>query len=433
MEETLVTTQTEITTDEIIIHGDVKINEQDVVMKDTDDSTKNEVCHSEDSCGTHELSCIAEVSPEVSEEEKYICTYEVTLSEEKPPTMEPLTEGPPLTDGEIYSDFSPSDEEISCAPRLVQMLSKHAISKKLKCSEKSEQVEKFDYANKSRINCAAATSIIGRRGAMEDTYKIKRINDNLDFYGVFDGHGGWEVAVYIKDELVKQFENEKLLDYNDKDAVIKTIRKICLDVDRTIFGYREWWCGSTAIFAIRFKKSVYVVNIGDSRAVIFDDKNNVHLVTDLHKPDNLDEITRIKKRNVMVYNGRVNGMLAVARSFGDHSYEKYGDPLEGLKTHMYHGFDSVVSAEPTISVFEVPETSNTKYHMVLASDGLWDRCIIKKDNDETPYSYFKFDEIVDMVKTSRSPKEASRKIVDCAYNSGIGDNITVLIVNLPSF
>lgn len=68
-------------------------------------------------------------------------------------------------------------------------------------------------------------------------------------------------------------------------------------------------------------------NIGDSKAVLCDDKN-VKVMTQEHKPTNQEENERIKyefylkyyrKMGGIVMQDRVGGVLAVSRAFGDHA------------------------------------------------------------------------------------------------------------------
>jgi protein phosphatase PTC1 len=130
------------------------------------------------------------------------------------------------------------------------------------------------------------------------------------------------------------------------------IRNICLDIDHDIFESNEWKdVGSTAIFVLKFGSYIYVINIGDSRAVIFDSKNQLHLVTKFHKPTDEKEKQRIEAKGVTVWKGRVDGVIAVTRSFGDKGFDDLiknpnSEPDELTDQSIYYGFDSVISAEP---------------------------------------------------------------------------------------
>merc|ERR1719183_2163187 len=85
--------------------------------------------------------------------------------------------------------------------------------------------------------------------------------------------------------------------------------------------------GSTGIFALVDESMVVVGNVGDSRAIISSVSGNEEeglisrpLSTD-HKPTVPSERQRILKAKGLVSRGRVNGMLAVSRAFGDFTYK----------------------------------------------------------------------------------------------------------------
>ena len=291
----------------------------------------------------------------------------------------------------------------------------------LKFGITNNEARKYNYHDKSPFTYADAASIIGHRNQMEDTYCLAKISDGIDFYGVFDGHGGWKIASFLKSEFVKYFSDITNIDYKNKDEVRREIINICWDVGKDIFDFPDCLdVGSTAIFALKFGKHIYLGNIGDSTAVIFDNKGNINLKTQGHKPSDKNEANRVRKRGSEIYYDRVAGSLAVSRSFGDNSYNLDAD------LNTYKGFKTVVSHKPSIYVFEIPEVSdNIKYYMVLGSDGLWDYC----DFNNSSKSKFTFQQVIDTV-SSMTPEEASTELVSLAFNTGIYDNITAVVVNL---
>ncbi len=97
--------------------------------------------------------------------------------------------------------------------------------------------------------------------------------------------------------------------------------------------------GSTAISAWIDPKSktVWSASLGDSEvfAVVLDKEGatkTVASLNEMHNPNEAHEIARItslaasqdKKFETLVKNGRLNGMLAVSRAFGDHRFEEFG-------------------------------------------------------------------------------------------------------------
>jgi serine/threonine protein phosphatase PrpC len=96
-----------------------------------------------------------------------------------------------------------------------------------------------------------------------------------------------------------------------------------------------WDDGSTGVCVLIVDKTIYVANAGDSRAVLCSAGGRAVDMSVDHKPAREDEKARIEKLGGrIIYYGtwRVQGVLAVTRSFGDRK----------LKTY--------VSAEPEIKV-----------------------------------------------------------------------------------
>lgn len=72
---------------------------------------------------------------------------------------------------------------------------------------------------------------------------------------------------------------------------------------------------------------IFCANAGDSRSVMCEKGNAVDLSKD-HKPDNPGERSRIVKSGGEVIEGRVNGMLALSRAFGDFDYKPITPPKD---------------------------------------------------------------------------------------------------------
>jgi serine/threonine protein phosphatase PrpC len=95
------------------------------------------------------------------------------------------------------------------------------------------------------------------------------------------------------------------------------------------------------------------------------------LTTD-HKPYLPTEKTRIETAGGWVHNKRVNGVLAVSRSFGDIQYKAFDDVTPTIPRDEAGGIWSnkqQVISRPDVTEFEVDDDVE---FVVLASDGLWD-------------------------------------------------------------
>ncbi|VVA95088.1 unnamed protein product [Arabis nemorensis] len=199
------------------------------------------------------------------------------------------------------------------------------------------------------------------------------------FFGVYDGHGGYQVADYcrdrlhfalaeeierIKDELCKrntgegrQVQWEKVFTscFLTVDGEIggKISRAVVGSSDKVLEAVASETVGSTAVVALVCSSHIVVSNCGDSRAVLFRGKEAMPLSVD-HKPDREDEYARIENAGgkVIQWQGaRVFGVLAMSRSLGDRYLKPYVIP------------------EPEVTF--MPRSREDEC-LILASDGLWD-------------------------------------------------------------
>ena len=198
---------------------------------------------------------------------------------------------------------------------------------------------------------------------MEDSH-ISDLNFNKDknqqLFGVFDGHGGKEVAQFTQNhfnELLLRNTNYQTTNY------VEGLRETFLDVDKELekdSGKEELIAmkkknppnksplfkilgetlgqgqngteersetisldaiGCTAnVILIDNYKSLVVANAGDSRCVLSREGRAVPLSFD-HKPENEEERRRIEKAGSTITEGRVDGNLNLSRSLGDLKYK----------------------------------------------------------------------------------------------------------------
>lgn len=314
------------------------------------------------------------------------------------------------------------------------------------------------------------SSVIGRRQEMEDTIVIKpqlfqvpsmmlmddHVNENTKdslahFFGVYDGHGGSQVANYCQKHLhsvlVEEIEaaESSLSENNEKDNWQDQWKKVLTNcfqkVDDVIVGVPEAnvgkngndgselsteetlapeTVGSTALVAILTQNHIIVANCGDSRAVLCRGKEALPLSID-QKPNREDEWERIEAAGgrIIQWNGyRVLGVLAVSRSIGD----KYLKPW--------------IIPDPEVK-FVLREKNDEC--LILASDGLWDvitneeacdfarkRILIWHKKNGTNVSTGQ-DQGVD--PAAHYAAECLSKI---AHQRGSKDNISVIVIDLKA-
>lgn len=119
-------------------------------------------------------------------------------------------------------------------------------------------------------------STIGRRREMEDAVAVevgfvKRGRKSFDFFGVYDGHGGWCVAHACSEMLhkllariVEEERGEEVIAWEKVMAAAFTE----MDCEVNKSGAAVATTGSTAVVAVVGEEHVVVANCGDSRAVL---------------------------------------------------------------------------------------------------------------------------------------------------------------------
>ena len=200
--------------------------------------------------------------------------------------------------------------------------------------------------------------IIGR--ADEDRSTLALLNDNILMYAIYDGHAGKGVANYLKANLASKLAYRLLnIDFNNEQLVKEVINAAYIDIDRKMYDL-HLNSGSTANVVLRKDNRLYIINIADSRAIIFNSDGRLLLETVDHDGDNISERTRVESLGGIIYNGRVSGSLMVTRAFGDFTFKR-----KSSSDYDPRGWVSVI---PDIFTFDIRDDEIT---LLIASDGLW--------------------------------------------------------------
>ncbi|KAK8706849.1 hypothetical protein V6N13_057924 [Hibiscus sabdariffa] len=303
------------------------------------------------------------------------------------------------------------------------------------------------------------TSICGRRPEMEDAVSAvprfvkvpiemliaDRVHDGMSkgfahqtahFFGVYDGHGGSQVANYCRDRLHSalseqiEFAKQRWNDGNVTDSCRELWKKAftsCfVKVDAEVEGQAGYepvapeTVGSTAVVALICSSHIVVANCGDSRAVLCRGREPMALSVD-HKPNREDEYERIEAAGgkVIQWNGhRVFGVLAMSRSIGD----RYLKPW--------------IIPEP--EVMFVPRAKEDEC-LILASDGLWDVMTNEEACDLARRRILQWHKKNGATLTSErgetidpASQSAAEYLSNRALQKGSKDNITVLVLDLKA-
>jgi serine/threonine protein phosphatase PrpC len=168
--------------------------------------------------------------------------------------------------------------------------------------------------------------------------------------------------------------------------------------------------GSTGVVVLITPTHILCANAGDSRALLCRSGAALPLSFD-HKPNNDWEAARIDNTGGFVKGGRVNGDLAVSRSFGDFSYKSHEFCNAALQA---------VTVDPDILVH--PRDYDKDEYIVLACDGVWDR-LTNRD-------------CASLVRSCIDEGESDvglvcEEIIDTALEMDSRDNMTAALIMFP--
>ncbi|KAJ4958016.1 hypothetical protein NE237_025127 [Protea cynaroides] len=285
------------------------------------------------------------------------------------------------------------------------------------------------------------SSITGRRREMEDAVAVIPgfISSSCDhvggctapdsrnpgeispvhFFGVYDGHGGSQVAKFCAERIHEVVAEEwgrvgsgdgwrrrwevafsTGFERADNEVVAELIAPEIV--------------GSTAVVVAVSGCQIITSNCGDSRAVLCRGTQTIPLTVD-HKPDREDELVRIEGGGgrVIHWNGaRVFGVLAMSRAIGD----RYLRPW-------------------IIPVPEVTFTARSEEDecLIVASDGLWD-VMTNEEVGEVARQLLRRRRRTAMANGSLSPpaQSVADHLTDVAYRRNSSDNISVIVVDLKA-
>jgi len=270
-----------------------------------------------------------------------------------------------------------------------------------------------------------STSLQGFRESNEDAEIIfenlngsKKDFHKLNIYAVFDGHGGNEVSKYLEKNYLDYFTpksrpkpSDKKKDYQKHicNMYIHIQNKLtieCKNIANTT--------GTAALSIIHYKENnkhkLYVINLGDCRAVKCDKKTIAIPLTIDHKPNNYNETKRIIKLGGRIIqepndDPRIEG-LSLSRALGD------------LDTKPF------VSHIPEIFRYEL---DNRDRFIILACDGLWDAF---ENQQAVNFVLNELDKTKNLKSDhkQKNQKNIAYLLAKEAIERGSRDNVSVIIV-----
>ncbi|PSS21762.1 Protein like [Actinidia chinensis var. chinensis] len=277
------------------------------------------------------------------------------------------------------------------------------------------------------------------------------------FVGIYDGHGGPETSRYINEHL---FQHLKRFTSEQQFMSVEVIKKAFQATEEGFLSIvtKKWpmnpqiaAVGSCCLVGVICNGTLYISNLGDSRAVLgrlvkstgevlaiqLSAEHNVAIesvrqeMKSLH-PD--DSKIVVLKHNVW----RVKGLIQISRSIGDVYLKKPEFNREPLfaKFRLREPFQKpILSAEPSITVHQLQPHDQ---FLIFASDGLWEHLSNQEAVDivqNHPHSG-SARRLVKVALQEAAKKREMRysdlKKIDRGVRRHFHDDITVIVVFLDS-
>lgn len=211
------------------------------------------------------------------------------------------------------------------------------------------------------------------------------------FVGVYDGHGGPETARFINSNL---FQHLKRFTSENQSMSVEVIKKAFQATEEGFVSLvsKQWpmkpqiaAVGSCCLVGVVCSGTLYIANLGDSRAVLgrlvkatgevlaiqLSAEHNACIESvrqELHSTHPDDSQIVVLKHNVW----RVKGLIQISRSIGDVYLKK----AEFNRAPLYAKFRlrepfkrPILSSDPSVSVHQLQPHDQ---FIIFASDGLWE-------------------------------------------------------------
>jgi serine/threonine protein phosphatase PrpC len=268
----------------------------------------------------------------------------------------------------------------------------------------------------------------GGKTPTEDRIIHKQFPNGYELYGVFDGHGGYDLADAVAYSFKVAYDTffSEDEDY-PTDKLIQITSEIYKTIDdESLLDQDKIKSGTTATIALVTPTEIIMSHVGDSPAILFDKKTGtIYNRTFDHTPDDPKEDARIRGAGGYITHftddaPRVNGRLMVTRAFGDFYLRKVG-----------------VNATPTVDVWPRQPDSI----LAIFSDGLtedWSiNSMLLKRAINSPNRERIAEKINKEVWRYRTLKEAAEDVVVSQANKfsefftkkHTGDNISLILVD----
>lgn len=281
---------------------------------------------------------------------------------------------------------------------------------------------------------------------LEDVCGIK----NYNIYCIMDGHGsnGHLVSKYIKDKIIQYLNNitfyfkkisnkintkefpdnileliKKKLEKNNYKKIVDFFKLLDDGLSSNEILFDVNFSGSTCLILFQIGKFLICSNVGDSRAIMIKENNEIVELSKDQKPENYNEKIRIEK---------MGGIISQCNDLYDDG--KIGGPFRiWVKGHDYPGIamsrsigdkiahDIGVISEPEILSFKIDDKCQL---LIIGSDGIW--------------QYIKNEDVFPIIKPFIEEKNVENAVKEIIRKSSLTwfqkdenvDDITVSVILL---
>ncbi|KAB1216453.1 putative protein phosphatase 2C 43 [Morella rubra] len=232
-------------------------------------------------------------------------------------------------------------------------------------------------------------AVVQANEVIEDHSQVET-GQNATFVGVYDGHGGPEASRYVCDHLflhlVKLAQENGTISEDVLKSAVSATEDGFLTLVRRTWGIKPLIAaiGSCCLVGVIWRGTLYVANLGDSRAVIGSlGRSNKIIAEQLTRDHNasMEEVRQeLRSRHpddshvVVMKNGvwRIKGIIQVSRSIGDAYLKKPEFSLDPSfpRFHLPEPIRRpVLTSEPSVYSRVLQPTDK---FIIFASDGLWE-------------------------------------------------------------
>lgn len=278
-----------------------------------------------------------------------------------------------------------------------------------------------------RLELSSGTfAMKGARPTMEDEHisidnvaeefpdEIQNCATPTAYYAIYDGHRGSKAAEFAADNLHTTIFRHP----NFPADIEEAIRDSFIKTDESFLERareEQLKDGCTVAVALIIGTNLYTANCGDAEVLLArqkEDGNGLEVIqlTHRHNPSNPDERQRIQREGAIVFHGRVAGLLAVSRAFGDVDF-KTPSSEEGVI------LGKMIIPDPYVRTTElIPDRDK---FIIIGCDGVWEKMEHQVSVD-----------FVDGHLATEGPEVTSELLANHAFNQRSQDNISCTIVSL---